>query len=151
MASFNKTIIMGNLVADPESRVTPGGMAICKFTLAVNRVFTTKDGEKREEVSYVDVDAFGRSAETIARYLNKGSPLLVEGRLKQERWETPQGEKRSKLIVVCEAFRFVGGKGGTDEPVARGDASGKRGGDGGASPSRGGAAPPDDVDEDVPF
>jgi len=148
MASFNKVILMGNLVADPEVRVTPGGMSICKFTLAVNRQFTTKEGEQREEVAYVDVDAFGRSAEVISKYLNKGNPILVEGRLRQDKWENQQGEKRSKLMVVCETFKFVGG---------RDDGGNSGGGDYERS-----APPPrqtkaaqqsddQDVDEDVPF
>lgn len=146
MASFNKVILMGNLVADPEMRVTPGGMSICKFTLAVNRQFNTKDGEQREEVAYVDVDSFGRSAEVISKYLTKGNPILVEGRLRQDKWETPQGEKRSKLMVVCETFKFVGGREGENS-----------GGDyeRSAPPPRQTKSAPsssqDDIDEDVPF
>lgn len=151
MASFNKVILMGNLVADPEMRVTPGGMSICKFTLAVNRQFSTKEGEQREEVAYVDVDAFGRSAEVISKYLNKGSPILVEGRLRQDKWENPQGEKRSKLMVVCETFKFVGG---------RDESSGSSGGgdyERSAPPPRqtkaasNNANEDQDLDEDVPF
>ncbi|MEO0793928.1 MAG: single-stranded DNA-binding protein [Verrucomicrobiota bacterium] len=148
MASFNKVILMGNMVADPEMRVTPGGMSICKFTLAVNRQFTTKEGEQREEVAYVDVDAFGRSAETISKYLSKGNPILVEGRLRQDKWETPQGEKRSKLMVVCESFKFVGGR-ESSESSGGGDYERS------APPPREtrNASPAADtgIDEDVPF
>lgn len=150
MASFNKVILMGNLVADPEMRVTPGGMSICKFTLAVNRQFTTKEGEQREEVAYVDVDAFGRSAEVISKYLNKGSPILVEGRLRQDKWENQQGEKRSKLMVVCETFKFVGGR---DEGASSNSSDYERT----APPPRqtkaasNNANEDQDLDEDVPF
>ncbi|WP_269538101.1 single-stranded DNA-binding protein [Cerasicoccus fimbriatus] len=149
MASFNKVILMGNLVAEPEMRVTPGGMSICKFTIAVNRQFTTKEGEQREEVAYVDIDSFGRSAEVISKYLGKGSPILVEGRLRQDKWETPQGEKRSKLMVVCESFKFVGGRDGESN-----GGGGNEGYERSAPPPRQTKAAPtqeDDFDEDVPF
>lgn len=150
MASFNKVILMGNLVADPEMRVTPGGMSICKLTLAVNRQFTTKDGEQREEVAYVDVDSFGRSAETISKYMGKGRPILVEGRLRQDKWETQQGEKRSKLVVVLESFKFVGSRGdGDDSETGGGDYERS------APPPRQAraseSAAPDEGDDDVPF
>lgn len=149
MSSFNKVILMGNLVADPEMRVTPGGMSICKFTLAVNRQFTTKEGEQREEVAYIDVDSFGRSAEIISKYLGKGRPVLVEGRLRQDKWETQQGEKRSKLLVVLESFKFVGGR---DEGSTGGGGSNDY--ERSAPPPRQTRAveslPPSD-DQDVPF
>ena len=110
MSSFNKVILMGNLVADPETRTTQTGSTIAKFTLAVNRRYTSQSGDAKEEVSYVDVDAFSKQADTIAQYLSKGRPILVEGRLRQNRWETPQGDKRNKLVVVLERFTFVGRK-----------------------------------------
>ena len=78
MASFNKVILMGNLTRDPEMRVTPGGLSICKLGLAVNRNYTTRDGERREETTFVDIDAFDKQAEVIAKYMSKGSPILVE-------------------------------------------------------------------------
>ena len=111
MASYNKVILLGNLTRDPEVRVTPGGMSICKFGLAVNRTFNTKDGEKREETTFVDIDAFGRQAEVIAKYLGKGRAIFVEGRLRLDQWDDKgTGEKRSKLGVVLENFQFVGGR-----------------------------------------
>ncbi len=108
MASFNKVIIAGNLTRDPELRYTPKGTAVARFTLAVNRVWRTETGETKEEVSFIDVDAFGRQAENIGKYMKKGRPLLVEGRLKQDSWEdkTTQ-QKRSKLMVVLESFSFI--------------------------------------------
>ncbi|AWT60994.1 MAG: Single-stranded DNA-binding protein [Candidatus Moanabacter tarae] len=108
MASFNKVILMGNLTRDPELRVTPSGTAICKMGLATSRTYTTQDGNQREETTFVDVDAFGKQAEVISKYMAKGRPILVEGRLRFDQWETNTGEKRSKLGVVLETFRFVG-------------------------------------------
>jgi single-strand DNA-binding protein len=110
MASFNKVILVGNLTRDPELRYTPKGMAIAKFGLAVNRVWKNEAGESKEEVTFVDIDAFGRQAETIAKYLKKGSPFLVEGRLRLDQWDDKQtGQKRSRLGVVLEGFQFLGG------------------------------------------
>ncbi len=108
MASLNKVMLIGNLTRDPEVRTTPTGLTICKLGLAVNRNYTTKDGEKREETTFVDIDAFGRQAEVLGQYLRKGRPLFVEGRLKFDQWETPEGDKRSKLGVVLDNFQFLG-------------------------------------------
>ena len=109
MASFNKVILMGNLTRDPEMRVTSGGLSICKIGLAVSRTYNTRDGERKEETTFVDIDAFSKQAEVIAKYLRKGSPLMVEGRLKLDQWETNEGQKRSKLGVILESFQFMGG------------------------------------------
>ncbi|HLS27452.1 MAG TPA: single-stranded DNA-binding protein [Opitutales bacterium] len=160
MANFNKVILMGNLTRDPELRVMPSGNSVCNFGLAVNRNFTDKDGNKREETTFVDIDAFGRQAEVISKYLAKGRAILLEGRLRFDRWETNTGEKRSKLSVVLEQFQFVGGR---DSGDGRGGDDGSYGGAAdsgmGAPPQQqqAQAAPPsrpvidDDVDEDVPF
>ena len=109
MASFNKVILMGNLTRDPELRYTPKGTAVARIGLAVNRVWKTETGETREEVTFVDIDAFGRQAETISQYLKKGNPILVEGRLHLHTWEDKQtNQKQSKLRVDLESFKFVG-------------------------------------------
>jgi len=109
MASFNKVILVGNLTRDPELRYTPKGTAVTKIGLAVNRVWTSETGEKKEEVTFVDVDMFGRTAENVAQYMRKGSPLLVEGRLRLDQWDDKQtGQKRSKLCVVAETVQFLG-------------------------------------------
>ena len=110
MASFNKVILMGNLTRDPEVRTTPSGLKIAKFGLAVNRKYRTRDNEQKEEVTFVDIDAFGPQAETLERYCEKGSPLLVEGRLRLDQWQTSNGDKRSKLCVVLENFQLMGGR-----------------------------------------
>jgi single-strand DNA-binding protein len=107
MASFNKVILLGNLTRDPETRTTPNGHTICKLGLAVSRKFNTRDGGQKEETCFVDVDAFGKQAEAIQKYMRKGKPLMIEGRLKLDQWES-DGQKRQKLGVVCESFQFVG-------------------------------------------
>ena len=108
MAYFNKVILAGNLTRDPELRYTPKGTAIAQLGLAINRVYKTETGENKEEVTFVDVDAFGRSAEVISQYLKKGRRILIEGRLKFDQWDDKQtGQKRSKLRVVLESFQFM--------------------------------------------
>lgn len=110
MASYNKVILVGNLTRDPELRYTPKGVAIAKISLAVNRTWKNESGESKEEVTFVDIDAFSRQAETLAQYLKKGSPLMVEGRLRLDQWDDKQtGQKRSRLGVVLEGFQFLGG------------------------------------------
>src|SRR6478672_9841151 len=116
MASFNKVILAGNLTRDPELRYTPKGTAIAKIGLAVNRTWKNDAGETKEEVTFVDVDAFGRQAEVIAQYMRKGRPLLVEGRLKLDQWDDKQtGQKRSRLGVTLESFSFLDSGGGRGE------------------------------------
>ena len=109
MNGFNRVILAGNLTRDPEIRYTSSGMAICKFGLAVNRKWKdSQTNEMKEEVTFVDVDAFGRQAEAIGQYLKKGRPILVEGRLKLDQWEDKQTQqKRSRLGVVLESFTFL--------------------------------------------
>ena len=110
MANFNKVFLMGNLTRDPEVRYTPKGTAIATIGLAVNRVWTNEGGEKKEEVTFVDVDVWGRQAETIGQYMSKGRPIFIEGRLKLDTWDDKEtGQKRSKMKVVCESFQFLGG------------------------------------------
>ena len=109
MASFNKVILVGNLTRDPELRYTPKGTAIAKIGLAVNRVWTNEAGEKKEEVTFVDVDVFGRTAENVGQYMRKGRPILIEGRLRLDQWDDKQtGQKKSKLGVVAETVQFLG-------------------------------------------
>ena len=108
MPSFNKVILVGNLTRDPELRYTPKGSAVAKIGLAVNRTWKDESGQQKEEVTFVDVDAFGRQAEVISQYLKKGRPILVEGRLRLDQWDDKQtGQKRSRLGVVLESFQFL--------------------------------------------
>src|ERR1019366_1148509 len=115
MASFNKVILVGNLTRDPELRYTPKGLAIAKLGLAVNRVWKNEAGENKEEVTFVDIDAFGKQAETIGQYLKKGRPILIEGRLRLDQWDDKQtGQKRSRLGVVAETVQFLGSPAGAE-------------------------------------
>jgi single-strand DNA-binding protein len=122
MASFNKVILMGNLTRDPELRYTPKGTAVAKIGLAVNRTWATESGEKKEEVSFIDVEAWGRQGEVIAQFMKKGRPILIEGRLKLDSWEDKNTKQKvSKLKVVLESFSFVDSNRGEVEggaPVA---------------------------------
>ena len=116
MASYNKVILIGNLTRDPELRYTPSGRAIAKLGLALNRSWKTDTGETREEVTFVDVDAFGRQAEVLGQYLRKGRPVMVEGRLKLDQWDDKQtGQKRSRLGVILESFQFLDSGGNRQE------------------------------------
>ena len=110
MASYNRVVLIGNLTRDPELRYTPKGTAVAKLGLAINRVWTNEAGEKKEEVTFVDVDVFGRTAENCGQYLKKGRSAMVEGRLKLDQWDDKQtGAKKSKLGVVAETVQFLGG------------------------------------------
>ncbi len=153
MASFNRVILVGNLTRDPELRYTPKGVAIAKIGLAINRVYTTETGEKREEVTFVDVDAFGKQAETIGQYLKKGRPILVEGRLRLDQWDDKQtGQKRSKLGVVLESFKFLDsgnrGDGGAEAPRRQAPAAAPAAAESAAEPAAADAPP--EGEEDVP-
>ena len=151
MANFNKVILAGNLTRDPELRYTPKGMAIAKITLAINRTWKTETGETKEEVTFVDVDAFGRQAEVIAQYMKKGRPFLVEGRLKLDQWEDKNThQKQSKLKVVLEGFSFIDSN--------RGDSAAPAGARPAAAPAPAAEAPPpaepeapEPEQDDVPF
>ncbi|HEY8933153.1 MAG TPA: single-stranded DNA-binding protein [Rariglobus sp.] len=162
MASLNKVMLIGNLTRDPELRVTPKGTAICQFGLAVNRQFKDESGATRDETTFVDIEAWGKQGETVAKYLTKGRPLFVEGRLKLDTWDDKTtGQKRSKMKVVLENFQFLGGREGGEGGGAPRAAS--SGGDDGVDqtierhtpPPRAASKPTpppqDNIDEDVPF
>jgi len=113
MASFNKVILMGNLTRDPEIRVTAGGVNVGSFSLALNN----RGKEDKESVSYIDCVAFGKQADFAKEHLSKGKPILIEGRLHQNRWEQ-EGQKRSKIEVIVQTYTFVWDKdNGKDAPV----------------------------------
>ncbi|MCI0744670.1 MAG: single-stranded DNA-binding protein [Verrucomicrobia subdivision 3 bacterium] len=151
MASFNRVILVGNLTRDPELRYTPKGTAVVRLGIAVNRQWKNDNGEAREEVTFVDVDAFGRQAEVIAQYLKKGRPVLVEGRLKYETWDDKQtNQKRSRLGVVLESFQFLDfGRREEGAPAAPGAAPARPRPAAAEQPVPEPEAPP--VDDDVPF
>lgn len=108
MASYNHVTLVGNLTRDPELRYTPGGVAVCDLSLAVNRKWKSGSGEQKEEVGFFEIVAWGKTAEVAAQYLKKGRPVLIGGRLQQDRWETEDGQKRSKIKVVAEQIQFLG-------------------------------------------
>lgn len=116
MASYNKVILMGNLTRDPEMKYLPSGTAVANFGIAMNERYTDRQtGEQRESATFVDVEAWDRQAEVVNEYLSKGSPIFIEGSLKFDSWETPEGEKRSRLKVRLIRFQFIGGRQDGDE------------------------------------
>ena len=150
MASFNKVILLGNLTRDPEVRYTPKGTAVTELGMAVNRVYTAENGEKREEATFVDVTLWGRTAEIAGEYLKKGRPVFIEGRLQLDTWDDKQsGQKRSKLKVVGEGLQFIGsrpgagGGGGGEEEASGASRSSK------PAPPQAPSSGPDD--DEIPF
>ncbi|MBI2191510.1 MAG: single-stranded DNA-binding protein [Planctomycetes bacterium] len=112
MANLNKVFLMGNLTRDPEIRYTQGGTAVTRLGIAVNRRYKDPGTDQwKDQVDFIDVVMFGRRAEVISEYFRKGNPIFVEGRLSFRTWDTPAGERRSKLEVVAENFEFIGGRG----------------------------------------
>jgi single-strand DNA-binding protein len=156
MANFNKVILAGNLTRDPELRYTPKGTAVAKIGMAINRTWKDEAGGSKEEVTFVDVEAWGRQAEVIAQYMRKGRPLLVEGRLKLDTWEDKTThQKQSKLKVVLETFSFIdtnrpegGAPGGAGAEAPR-RAPAPGGGSRPAPPPE--SEPPAAEEDDVPF
>ena len=124
MASYNKVLLMGNLTRDVELKYTQTNKAVAKIGLAVNRRFRTGDGEDREETTFVDCEAWGRTAEVMNQYLSKGRPVFIDGRLRLDQWQDKDGNNRSKLMVVVEQFQFIdsrgsgGSSGGGQKPAA---------------------------------
>jgi single-strand DNA-binding protein len=145
MASYNRVLLMGNLTRNPEIRYTPTGTAVADLGLAVSENFKNKAGEMVEQNCFVDIVVWGRQAETSAEYLQKGSPVFVEGRLQLDKWENQQGEKRSKLRVRADRVQFLGTPGKGTESSAAPAASAPQD----AAPQQ--PAPPVDDDDDVPF
>jgi len=160
MASLNKVFLIGNLTRDPELRYIPSGSAVCTFTVAVNRVFKSQAGEKKEQTSFIRVVVWARRAEVCGEYLSKGSPVFVEGRIQSRDWETQDGQKRNTVEVVADNIQFLrmGPKSGAQssgkvpspediDTIDLGEASGEHApasGNGG-NPSSG------DKNEEVPF
>lgn len=169
MANLNKVLLIGNLTRDPEIKYTPKGTAIAAFGLAVNRNYTTEGGEKREEVTFIELEAYARVAEIIGEYCKKGRPFFIEGRLKLDTWDDKQtGEKRSKMKVVVETMQLLGSNGGAGmSPRTAEEADAAAGGRGGSAsappppqaPRRNPTPPPrppsdpdlDAAPDDIPF
>ncbi len=157
-ASYNKVFLLGNVTRDPEVRYTPKGSAVTDLGIAVNRQYTLDNGEKREEVTFVDVTFWGRTAEVAGEYLKKGRSIFVEGRLQLDSWDDKQsGQKRTKLKVIGEMMQMLGsrpgagGSGGSAEPEEppRTQSSGGGSSRGASAPK---SAPPSEPDDDeIPF
>ena len=120
-ASVNRVFLMGNLTRDPELRYVPSGTAVTSFDLAVNRIYATQSGEKKQETSFVRIVVWARRAEVCAEYLAKGSPVFVEGRLRSRSWETQDGQKRSTIEVVANSVQFLRGAQKGKQPIASAD------------------------------
>lgn len=159
MASLNKVFLIGNLTRDPELRYIPSGSAVATFTVAVNRVFKSQAGEKKEQTSFIRIVVWGRRAEVCGEYLSKGSPVFVEGRLQSRDWETQDGQKRSTTEVVADNIQFLrmgpkagspGGKQSSmpEEEIATIDLNGEIPPE---ADKKGGEEPQSKPNEEVPF
>ena len=142
MASFNKVILVGNLTRDIELKYLPKGTAVCNLSLAVNRRWKTEAGEEKEDVYFAECKAFGKQAETIAQYVKKGHPMMVEGRLTREEWDDKKtGEKRSTTRIMIETFQVLKGRDEGAAPAPRRE----------AAPAAAAPNPDLDPEDDVPF
>ena len=162
MPNLNKVQLMGNITRDPEVRYTPKGTAVTDIGLAINRNYSTDDGDRREETTFVDITFWGRQAEVIGEYMKKGRPLYVEGRLQLDQWEDKNtGQQRSRLKVIGDNFQFLGGR---DEGGQRGGGQGQQSSQQVAPQQQAQQAqqqaptqqnydpiPPSDDDDDIPF
>jgi single-strand DNA-binding protein len=138
MANYNKVLLMGNLTRDIELKQIAGNQSVAEIGLAVNRRFKDREGNPREETTFVDCEAWGRTAEVMSQYLSKGKPVFIEGRLKLDTWQDQSGNKRSKMRVVVENFQFI-------EP--RGEGGGGRA----SRPAEVAAPSQSEGDDDIPF
>ena len=114
MANLNRVLIAGRLARNPELRHTPNNHSVCAMTIAINRHYTASGGQKQQDTTFVDAESWNRTAEVIHQYFKKGQPILIEGRLKQDRWQDQSGANRSKLKVLIENFEFLSGSGSRD-------------------------------------
>ena len=149
MASLNKVMLIGNLTRDPEVRMMSSGRPVCNFGLALNRNYKDSEGNKREEVTFVDVECFGPRAEAVGRFFSKGRPIFVEGRLKLDQWESKEGEKRSALRVVLDNFEFIDSGSTSNDNISKSTTPVTE-----SSPKNNNPEPTlgdPDLDEDVPF
>jgi len=163
MASFNQVILIGNLTRDPELRVTPKGTALCTFGLAVNRSYKDESGNVREEVNFFDIESWGKQAEVISKFMTKGRPIFIQGRLRLDTWDDKTtGQKRNKIKIVLENFQFIGSRegGGTASSASAPTVNADEGIDQTAAPPprppvRAVIPPPPaaqgNIEEDVPF
>jgi single-strand DNA-binding protein len=155
-ASFNKVLLLGNLTRDPEVKYTPKGTAVCDLGIAINDSYKAQDGTIKETVTYVDIEVWGRTAENCKQYLTKGRSVFVEGQLRLDQWETPQGEKKSRLKVRAILVQFLGGAPGRPGGGGEQRSSSSSTSDTGQTAARPSStvsedAPPPPSDDDIPF
>ena len=148
MSNYNKVLLMGNLTRDIELKYTSSNQAVANIGLAVNRRYTTREGDKKEDTTFVDCEAWGRTAEVMTEYLVKGRPVFIEGRLKLDQWQDKDGNNRNKLKVVVENFQFIDSRGGGGG--GGGDGEGQKVGATAAPHTDSGQHQPIDED-DIPF
>src|ERR1700694_3665409 len=153
MANLNRVLLIGNLTRDPEVRYTPKGTAVAEIGLAVNRIYSGEDGEKKEETTFVDVTLWARQAEVAGQYLKKGRPVFIEGRLQLDTWDDKQtGQKRSKLRVVAENLQLLGSRPAATAAANAGESERPaRSAEKSASPPPKSPAPAEPDDDEIPF
>jgi len=158
MANYNKVLLMGNLTRDPELKYLQSGQAVVNIGLAVNRKYRNRNTQEMvEETTFVDIEGWGQQAETFSKYMTKGRPVFIEGRLRLDSWEGKDGQKKNKLRVVMERFQFIGGGGDRAAAGDRGDRGPERAAQGraGKPPAEAGQVADgggEDYDfEDIPF
>ena len=153
MSSYNRVVLMGHLTRDPEVKFLPSGTTVVNFSIAMNERYTDRDGNPQEKATFVECEAWNRSAEIISDYFAKGMPIHLEGRLQLDQWENDEGEKRSKLKVRVDRFTFVGKK-EDNERIREEAGRGGGGGGGGGNFSEGNPRPNSDgepAEDDIPF
>ena len=144
MANLNRVLLIGNLTRDPEVRYTPKGTAVAELGIAINRIYSGDDGEKKEETTFVDVTLWARQAEVAGQYLKKGRPVFIEGRLQLDTWDDKQsGQKRSRLRVVGENIQLLGVRQEGEAPASSTPPRG-RSSNNASVPTKGGGAETDD-------
>ena len=155
MANLNRVLLIGNLTRDPDLRYTPKGTAVTEIGLAVSRIYSGEDGERKEETTFVDVTLWARLAEIAGQYLKKGRPVFIEGRLQLDTWDDKQtGQKRSKLRVVAENIQLLGSRQEGEPPASSSSASAPRRTSGTAAPPTRSEPRDPDLDaepDDIPF
>ena len=149
MASYNRVILMGNLTRDPEVRFVPSGRAVADLGLAVNEKYKNSEGDFVERTDFFDITVWGPQGENCGKYLEKGRPVLVEGRLRLDTWENDQGEKRSKVKVIADRVQFLGSGRAAEGGGSEGEDAQSGGGESSGSPAPQSSASEDP--EDLPF
>jgi single-strand DNA-binding protein len=152
MANFNKVLLMGNLTRDPQLSYLPSQTPVVDFGIAVNRKWTSKEGESKEEVCFVDCRAYSRLAENINKYMRKGRPIFVEGRLMYETWTAQDGTKKSRHRIHVDNCQFLGAPGGAGAPGTEAQGAGEPSQESQAGPDNNSASgPAKAAGDDIPF